>query len=54
MIICKSVKRIVQGCKAPAMQSVFYDKGHNSNNFTKIGWANKRGGNGKENTCLLD
>ena len=26
------------------MQSGFYDKGHNLNNFTKIGWSNEREG----------
>ena len=26
------------------------DKGHNFNNFTKIGWDNEREGNRKENT----
>ena len=46
--------RMVQGCKAPAMPSELYDKGDNSNNFTKIGSANEREGNRKENTCLLD
>ena len=53
MQVCEKLK-IVQGCKAPAMQSGFYDKGHNLNNFIKIGWANEREGNREENTCLLD
>ena len=52
MQVCENLK-IVQGCKAPAMQSGFYDKGHNLNNFTKIVWSNEREGNRKENTCLL-
>ena len=33
-----------QGCKAPTMQSGFYDKGHNLNNFTKTGCSNEREG----------
>ena len=53
MQVCENL-RILQGCKAPAMQSGFYDKGHHLNNFTKIGRANEREGNRKENTCLLD
>ena len=53
MQVCEKLK-IVQGCKAPAMQSGFYDKRHNLNNFTKIGWANEGEGNREENTCLLD
>ena len=53
MQVCENL-RIVQGCKAPAMQSGFYDKGHNSNNFTKMGWDNELEGNRKGNTCLLD
>ena len=40
--------RIVQGCKAPGMQSGFYDKGNDLNNFTKIGWSNEREANRKE------
>ena len=30
------------------MQSRFYDKGYNLNNFTKIGWSNEWEGNRKE------
>ena len=45
--------RIVQGCKAPAVQSGFYDKGHNLNNFTQIGWSNKGAGNRKERYMFI-
>ena len=30
------------------MQSGFYNKGHNLNNFTKIGWSNESEGNRKK------
>ena len=45
--------RIAQGCKAPAMQSGFYDKGHNLNNFTKIGCSNEREGYRKERYMFI-
>ena len=45
--------RIAQGRKAPAKHSGFYDKGHNLNNFTKIGWSNEREGNRKEKYMLI-
>lgn len=36
------------------MQSGFYDKGHNLNNFTKIGWSNeRREGNRKERYMFI-
>lgn len=44
---------IAQGCKAPAMQSGFYDKGHNLNNFTKIGCSNEREGYRKERCMFI-
>ena len=53
MQVCENLK-IVQGCKAPAMQSGFYDKGHNLNNFTKTVLTDEREGNREENTCSLD
>ena len=34
--------RIVQGCKAPAIQSGFFDQGNDLSNFTKIGYSNER------------
>ena len=39
--------------KAHAMPSAFYDKGHNLNNFTKIGWANEKEGNRKEKYMFI-
>ena len=47
MQVCENV-RIFQGCNAPVMQSGFYNKGHNLNNFTKIGWSNESEGNRKK------
>ena len=45
---------IAQGYKTPTMQSGFYDKGHNLNSFTKIGWSNeRREGNRKERYMFI-
>ena len=42
-----------QGCKAPTMQSGFYDKGHNLNNFTKTGCSNEREGYRKKRYMFI-